>query len=118
MKHSISNIALSPFDHTDDFGHLADMGLTGLEIAPSRVWRDTWKALRRSDDLYIIGFSLPPEDLHVRFVVRTALRVNEANRETTFKITVVNPDRGVFLRFARIVKTPIEYFEAGFGGFG
>ena len=45
MKFAVSNIALSAFDHTDDFGHLADMGLSGLEVAPSRVWRDTWGGL-------------------------------------------------------------------------
>jgi len=45
MKFAVSNIALSTFDHTDDFGHLAAMGLSGLEVAPSRVWRDTWRGL-------------------------------------------------------------------------
>jgi len=45
MKFAVSNIALSAYDHTDDFGPLADMGLSGLEVAPSRVWRDTWKGL-------------------------------------------------------------------------
>ena len=45
MKFAVSNIALSAFDHTDDFGHLAAMGLSGLEVAPSRVWRNTWRGL-------------------------------------------------------------------------
>ena len=45
MKFAVSNIALAAFDHTDDFGHLADMGLSGLEVAPSCVWRDTWQGL-------------------------------------------------------------------------
>ena len=45
MKFAVSNIALTAYDHADDFGHLTDMGLSGLEVAPSRVWRDTWQGL-------------------------------------------------------------------------
>jgi len=42
LKYAVSNIALPAYDHADDFGVLADIGLSGLEVAPSRVWRDTW----------------------------------------------------------------------------
>lgn len=45
MKHGISNIALSPYRHGDELGALADMGFAGLEVAPSRVWEDTWREL-------------------------------------------------------------------------
>ena len=45
MKFSISNIALPAFDHADDFGRLVEFGLDGIEVAPSRVWRDTWHEL-------------------------------------------------------------------------
>jgi len=45
MKFAVSNIALRAFDHADDFGHLAGLGLEAVEVAPSRVWRDTWHGL-------------------------------------------------------------------------
>ena len=45
MKFSVSNIALPAFDHTDDFGRLREFGLDAIEVAPSRVWRDTWHGL-------------------------------------------------------------------------
>ena len=45
MKYAVSNIALRAFDHADDFGRLAEMGLDAVEVAPSRVWRDTWHGL-------------------------------------------------------------------------
>ncbi len=45
MKFSISNIALTAFDHADDFGRLVEFGLDGIEVVPSRVWRDTWHEL-------------------------------------------------------------------------
>ncbi len=65
LKHSISNIALSPFDHADDFGPLADIGLAGLEVAPSRVWRDTWKGLAGSA---VDGYRQAVEDAGLRVV--------------------------------------------------
>ncbi len=45
MKFSVSNIALQAFEHTDDFGRLREFGLEAIEVAPSRVWRDTWRGL-------------------------------------------------------------------------
>ena len=45
MKFAVSNIALSPFDHAEELKSLPGLGLAGLEVAPSRVWRDTWIGL-------------------------------------------------------------------------
>lgn len=42
----------------------------------NEIWRRTWHSMRYADEIYIIGFSLPPEDLHVRFVMRSALRAS------------------------------------------
>ncbi|OAN49245.1 hypothetical protein A6A04_03780 [Paramagnetospirillum marisnigri] len=41
MNHAVSNIALPPLDHIGLLPRLAELGATGLEVAPSRVWRDT-----------------------------------------------------------------------------
>ena len=49
MKYAISNIALPAFDHLNDLPRLAEMGYTGIEVAPSRVWRDTWHGLVGKD---------------------------------------------------------------------
>lgn len=45
MKFAVSNIALTAYDHEEELDHLAGLGLAGLEVAPSRVWRDTWGGL-------------------------------------------------------------------------
>ncbi len=45
MRLAVSNIALPAFDHTEQFYALAELGLTGVEIAPSRVWKETWHGL-------------------------------------------------------------------------
>jgi len=46
---AVSNIALSPYDHASELGQLGALGLTGIEVAPSRVWRDTWQGLSSAD---------------------------------------------------------------------
>lgn len=78
-----------------------------------QLWKDTWRALRDAERVYIIGFSLPPEDLHVRFVMRSAIRMNEGRRGRV-PIAVVNPDRGVYLRFVRLVESNVSYYECRF----
>ena len=49
MKFSASNIALTPYQHEAELQALSKMGLDGLEVAPSRVWKDTWKGLTVTD---------------------------------------------------------------------
>jgi sugar phosphate isomerase/epimerase len=49
MKFAVSNIALPAFDHASELSQLAEMGLDAVEVAPSRVWRDTWKGLSAAD---------------------------------------------------------------------
>lgn len=44
-KFAISNIALSAFDHAEELGALAALGYSGLEVAPSRRWKETWQGL-------------------------------------------------------------------------
>jgi hypothetical protein len=79
-----------------------------------RIWRSTWRALRTANEIHVIGFSLPPEDLHVRFVIRSAIRINEQTRSRPLTVTVVNPDKTVYLRFDRLMETRARYFETSF----
>lgn len=46
---AVSNIGLPPADHAALLPRLADMGVRGLEVAPSRVWADTWTGLSPAD---------------------------------------------------------------------
>jgi sugar phosphate isomerase/epimerase len=49
MKHAVSNIALTAFDHRHELMELRELGITGVEIAPSRIWHNTWTELKASD---------------------------------------------------------------------
>jgi sugar phosphate isomerase/epimerase len=44
-KLAVSNIALTAYDHTAELRGVAELGLSGVEVAPSRAWRDTWRGL-------------------------------------------------------------------------
>jgi sugar phosphate isomerase/epimerase len=45
IRFAVSNIGLPAFTHSPLLPRLAEMGATGLEVAPSRVWADTWHGL-------------------------------------------------------------------------
>lgn len=45
MKLAVSNIALPAHDHAALLPEIAALGFSGLEVAPSRVWSDTWHGL-------------------------------------------------------------------------
>jgi hypothetical protein len=79
-----------------------------------RIWRSTWRALRTANEIHVIGFSLPPEDLHIKFIIRSAIRINEQTHTGPLRVTVVNPDKIVYLRFDRLMKTRVHYFETSF----
>lgn len=46
MHPAISNIALPAFDHSADLIKLVAMGYQGIEVAPSRIWQNTWDGLQ------------------------------------------------------------------------
>ncbi len=48
-KSAVSNIALPAYDHREELRRLPGLGIEGLEVAPSRVWRDTWHGLKPAD---------------------------------------------------------------------
>lgn len=48
VRFAVSNIALTAFDHGAQLDSLPGLGIEGLEVAPSRVWRDTWRGLDRN----------------------------------------------------------------------
>jgi Sugar phosphate isomerases/epimerases len=46
MDLSVSNIALPEYHHSNELSKLKELGIGGIEVAPSRVWRDTWSGLK------------------------------------------------------------------------
>ncbi|HSV29825.1 MAG TPA: sugar phosphate isomerase/epimerase family protein [Candidatus Omnitrophota bacterium] len=46
---AISNIGLPPLDHVGLLPAVAALGVRGVEVAPSRVWADTWHGLSAAE---------------------------------------------------------------------
>lgn len=49
VKFAVSNIALTAYDHAAELRRVAALGISGIEVAPSRVWKDSYRGLRPSD---------------------------------------------------------------------
>ena len=94
MKFATSNIALTPYNHTAELSAAAELGLTGLEVAPSRVWRDSWKGLKATDvDAYrgeVEGANLQVIGLHSLFYDQPDLGMfgDKENRAKTLEFMV------------------------------
>jgi hypothetical protein len=78
-----------------------------------RVWRHVYHAVAAATELYFIGYSLPQEDQFARLVMGLAIRRNNSrrrHRQKRLPVTVVNPDEGAGVTFARLVGAPVQFF--------
>jgi hypothetical protein len=70
------------------------------DLAPiSGMWQDAYHALSASKDLRIIGYSLPPDDIEIR----TLLRAGVSRGPQNARVTVMNPEPGVHIRVRTFV---------------
>ncbi|MDC0189704.1 sugar phosphate isomerase/epimerase [Rhodospirillales bacterium] len=94
MKLAASNIALPAYEHGKELEQLRQIGLEGIEIAPSRVWRDTWGGLSGADvELYkreIESAGLKAVGLHSLFFDQPDLGIfcNDKFQQKTLKFMV------------------------------
>lgn len=65
MKIAVSNIALPAYEHVAELNALPRMGISAIEVAPSRIWRDTWKGLKPFD---VTNYRRQIEDAGLRVV--------------------------------------------------
>jgi len=67
------------------------------------IFRDLWKsaggAIHRARHIIVIGYSLPPTDLHSTALLRTSVK-NRALRA----LVIVNPDRDARLRIRSVLQ--------------
>jgi len=60
------------------------------------LWRDSFEALRAADRVFVLGYSLPPEDLLVQSMLIDACHAKPKSA------WIVNPDAEVVDRFRRL----------------
>lgn len=75
------------------------------ELGPlSSVWRDAYAALGRARRLEIAGYSLPPDDVEVRTLLRAGIRRGRVEPP----VTVVDPAPSTHARFRSLLTHSIE----------
>ena len=70
------------------------------DFAPiKQTWHDAYHALSATRELRIIGYSLPPDDIEIR----TLLRAGVSRGAQNARVTVMNPEPGVHVRVRTFV---------------
>ena len=87
-------------------GHKASQILDNPRL--HNVWRTARECLRRAEEIVIIGYSMPSDDLEVRLLLRDAVRFHEVEYKKSTKVRILNPDRNVFSRFMQSITKDIE----------
>lgn len=94
MKFAVSNIALPAYNHRIELSQLASLGLSGLEVAPSRIWQETWLGLSASE---VSGYRREVEQAGLSVVGLHSLLFDQRARAFPR-----HPDNQEDLRFLRI----------------
>jgi hypothetical protein len=95
---TISSFSSEPYMVTMARGKTGDLGsLRG-------VWRDAYGALSRARNLEIIGYSMPPDDIEIR----TLLRAGVQRGEDLDGVIVRNPAPEVHLRVRQYLDRTVE----------
>lgn len=85
----------------DNYRHVVTEGLIPYLVPPTwkkdsrgalnHIWSHSLKALENATRVVIIGFSIPPTDLHFKYLLAAGLQNNYSLREIVF----VNPEPGL-----------------------
>lgn len=97
------------------YGEVLDAGHTPVLVPPTwrkeffpelmNVWDAALVAIRSATRIVMVGFSMPPTDMHVKYLLAAGLRENVSLR----KIVFVNPDEeGIRKRALAILRGELE----------
>jgi hypothetical protein len=71
------------------------------------TWVNIYWAVSQATKLYVLGYSLPPEDQFARLVLRRAIRNNVSNaakgNKESLSVKIYNPDPAVAVAFSRVL---------------
>lgn len=71
------------------------------EMTPIKsMWDDAYRAISKAKNVHVIGYSMPPDDIEIRALLRAGV----ARGPTAAQVTVHNPDPSVHLRVRTYVQ--------------
>ena len=82
-----------------------------------RIWNDIYQVLSKTEEINVLGYSLPNIDLNSKYIFRTAIRekINSQNgKKNKRQFLVVNPDDNVYLTYRNLVGDPIQFERTNF----
>lgn len=78
-----------------------------------RMWRDTYEGVSSARDIYVIGYSLPPEDQLARLVFIGAIRANGQLHNGRSRIVVIDRNELIVERFRSLAGDDAEVVDGG-----
>ncbi len=81
------------------------------------IWENIYAVLSQANEINILGYSLPSNDLNVRYAFRTAIwrnkHIQDKNRDKR-QFLVVNPNDSVYMTYRNLVGESIQFEQAKF----
>lgn len=77
------------------------------------VWRKAETALRKAERVVFIGYSLPGDDLHIKYLLKRAIETNLSGHPP--EIVAVDPSQEVLANFRRFFGGRVTCHPIGFG---
>ena len=82
-----------------------------------KIWKDIYYVLSHSNEINILGYSLPNIDLNSRYIFRSAIRENnyfKTAKRRKRRFLIVNPNDSVYTTYRNLVGDPIQFEQAKF----
>lgn len=77
----------------------------------NRVWYEAFCSLVNAEKIIVVGYSLPPEDLHARALLISGVAHTSRGKQ----ITVVDPNASVGGRYFEMVSPALRFIQGKFG---
>jgi NAD-dependent SIR2 family protein deacetylase len=86
--------------------------MNSIHVRPlTKIWNEAFLGFANAESLFVVGYSLPPSDIHVRNLLRFALLKNK-----DLRISVANPDPTVIERY-KTISPKISFKKVTFAEF-
>lgn len=82
-----------------------------------KIWNDVYYVLSHTNEINILGYSLPNIDLNSRYIFRSAIRENDSYKTAKRRkrqFLIVNPNDSVYTTYRNLVGDPIQFEQAKF----
>lgn len=73
-----------------------------------KIWYEAFNSLCEAEKIYLIGYSMPPDDLQARTLLRSGILASGKNYK------VIDPDPNVGTRYFKSVSSDLDFIQGQF----